>query len=246
MNNLLAGTGVGTIFVDFQLRILRFTPAACTIINLISSDTGRPIAHIATNLVNYKSLIPDIESVLNTLIPKEITVQSSQGNWYTMRILPYRTLENVIEGAVITFTDITQLKETEKKLEIAVNELQRLAVVVRDSSDAIILQDLKGRILTWNPQAQRIYGYSEAEAMKMNIRALIPESIQEEAVGRVQQLSQSEILEPFSTQRKTKENKIVKVRITATALVNERGEVYAITTTERPEESTINLRKEIK
>lgn len=106
MNNLLAGTGIGTIFVDHQLRILRFTPAATKIINLIMADTDRPIGHIVSNFIGYDSLLQDIKDVLDTLIPKELEVQTVDGNYYTMRILPYRTLENVIEGAVITFASV--------------------------------------------------------------------------------------------------------------------------------------------
>ena len=60
MNNLLAGTGIGTVFVDHQLRILRFTPAARTIINLINSDVGRPVAHLVSNLVGYRSMVADV------------------------------------------------------------------------------------------------------------------------------------------------------------------------------------------
>ncbi|RYY01624.1 MAG: chemotaxis protein CheR [Gammaproteobacteria bacterium] len=109
MNNLLAGTGIGTIFVDHNVNILRFTPAATLIINLIHSDIGRPVGHIMSNLIKYDSLVGDIKSVLQNLIPKEVDVQTIEGNWYTMRILPYRTLDNVIEGAVITFVDITEV-----------------------------------------------------------------------------------------------------------------------------------------
>ena len=107
MNNLLAGTGIGTVFVDHQLRILRFTPTATRIINLIPSDIGRPVGHIVSNLVGYDRLVADMQAVLDTLIPKEVEVQTKAGDWYTMRILPYRTLDNVIEGAVITFVDIS-------------------------------------------------------------------------------------------------------------------------------------------
>src|SRR3954471_21440851 len=109
MNNLLAGTGIGTIFVDHNVNILRFTPAATLIINLIHSDIGRPVGHIMSNLIKYDSLVGDIKAVLQNLIPKEVDVQTIEGNWYTMRILPYRTLDNVIEGAVITFVDITEV-----------------------------------------------------------------------------------------------------------------------------------------
>ena len=110
MNNLLAGTGIGTVFVDQQLRILRFTPAATRIINLIQTDVGRPVGHIVSNLVGYDRLVEDVQAVLDTLVPKEVEVQTTAGDWYLMRIQPYRTLDNVIEGAVITFVDITEMQ----------------------------------------------------------------------------------------------------------------------------------------
>ncbi|MEI8354684.1 MAG: chemotaxis protein CheB [Deltaproteobacteria bacterium] len=116
MNNLLAGTGIGTVFVDHQLRILRFTPAVTRFINLILTDVGRPLGHIVSNLSGYDQLMSDAQSVLDTLVPKEIEVQTQERKWYTMRILPYRTLDNVIEGAVITFMDITEVKQAEEKL----------------------------------------------------------------------------------------------------------------------------------
>ncbi len=119
MNNLLAGTGIGTIFVDHGLRILRFTPAATSIINLILSDVGRPVGHIVPNLVGYDSLVADIQIVLKTLIPKEVDVQTIDKKWYTMRMLPYRTLDHVIEGAVITFVDITEMVRIREALQKA-------------------------------------------------------------------------------------------------------------------------------
>ena len=114
MNNLLAGTGIATVFVDHQLRILRFTPVATRLINLILTDVGRPVGHIVSNLKNYDRLSQDVQAVLDTLIPKEEQVRTAEGKWYTMRILPYRTLDNVIEGAVITFVDITEYKQVQE------------------------------------------------------------------------------------------------------------------------------------
>ncbi|MDR3602956.1 MAG: chemotaxis protein CheB [Desulfosporosinus sp.] len=116
MNNLLAGTGIGTVYVDHQLRILRFTPAATRIINLILNDVGRPVAHIVSNLVGYNSLVADTQAVLDTLVPIVREVQTIESKWCAMRIMPYRTLDNVIEGAVITFVDITEMKRTEAVL----------------------------------------------------------------------------------------------------------------------------------
>jgi len=236
MNNLLAGTGIGTVFVDHQLRILRFTPAATRIINLIMSDIGRPVAHVVSNLVGYDRLVADVQAVLDTLVPKEVDVQTRGGVWYTLRILPYRTLDNVIEGAVITFIDITEMKRTEEALWKA-NDKLRLTVVVRDAHDAITVQDLEGRILAWNPGAVRMYGWSEAEALGMNIRDRIPEGLREEALAKVHQLSLAEILEPYRTQRIAKDGTVVDVSMVSTALVNEAGQMYAIATTERTRES---------
>jgi two-component system CheB/CheR fusion protein len=125
MNNLLAGTGIGTIFVDEHLHIQRFTPAVTQIINLIQSDVGRPVGHIVSNLAGYDRLVGDVQAVLDSLIPRDVEVQTRAGAWYLLRIRPYRTLENVIEGAVITFTDITALKRAEAALREV--EMQRRA-----------------------------------------------------------------------------------------------------------------------
>ncbi|MBL8785349.1 MAG: PAS domain-containing protein, partial [Deltaproteobacteria bacterium] len=110
MNNLLAATGIGTIFVDFDLRIQRFTPTVTPIINLIPGDIGRPVGHIVSNLVGYDTLVADVQDVLATLVPREVEVRSLAGLWYSLRIRPYRTIDNVIEGAVITFIDVSELR----------------------------------------------------------------------------------------------------------------------------------------
>jgi two-component system CheB/CheR fusion protein len=232
MNNLLAGTGIGTIFVDHQLRIQRFTPAVTQVINLILTDVGRPVGHIVSNLLGYDSLVADVRAVLDSLVPKEVEVQTQTGTWYLLRIRPYRTLENVIEGAVITFTDITEIKKAQAALRES-EDLRRLAVVVRDAQDAITVQDLEGRILAWNPGAERMYGWSEAEALAMNIRHLIPENRREEALAVLRQLSRVEEIEPYRMQRIAKDGRLIEVWLTATALVNDSGGVYAIATTER-------------
>ncbi|MBI5375849.1 MAG: PAS domain-containing protein [Candidatus Schekmanbacteria bacterium] len=226
MNNLLAGTGVGIIFVDHQLRIRRFTPAVTQVINLIQTDVGRPVGHIVSNLICYDRLLEDTQEVLDTLVSKEVEVQNKSRNWYLLRIRPYRTLENVIEGAVLTFVDITEIVKARESL-------RRMAVVVKDSHDAVTLQDLDGNILSWNPAAEKIYGWSVSEALTMNVRDRIPERHSAEALARVQQLTENHILEPIQTQMLTKDGRIVEVWLTATALVNQTGKVYAIATTER-------------
>ncbi len=232
MNNLLAGTGIATIFVDHSLRILRFTPGAGAIINLILSDVGRPVGHIAYNLVGYDRLVEDTRAVLNTLIPVEVEVRTAEGEWYLLRIQPYRTLDNVIEGAVITFVNITETKRLADRLR-DLDVLRCLVAVVRDAQDAIIAQDMEGRIMVWSPGAERLYGWTAAEATAMNIQELVPESLREHALSRVRELSRSDALVSQRAQRIAKDGSIVEITLTATALLNQEGQVYAIATTER-------------
>jgi len=229
MNNLLAGTGIGTVFVDHQLRILRFTPAATQFINLIQSDTGRPVGHLVSKLVGYDRLVPDVQAVLDSLVSKSLEVETSEGKWCTMRIQPYRTLDNVIEGAVISFVDITDMVRARQQLHDA-NELLRLAVVVRDASDAITVQDLSGRTLAWNPAATRLYGWSEAEALAMNVRDRVPADLREQALD---ELASADLLQPLQTQRLSKDGRTLAVLVVSSPLRDSEGRPYAVSTTER-------------
>jgi two-component system, chemotaxis family, CheB/CheR fusion protein len=115
MNNLLAATQIGTVFLDTNLNIQQFTPPVKSIINFIDSDVGRPVRHIVHNL-EYEGLVKDIKDVLQTLTPKHVEVRTTEGNWYSMRVIPYRTVQNVIEGVVVTFVDITDRKQAESEL----------------------------------------------------------------------------------------------------------------------------------
>jgi two-component system CheB/CheR fusion protein len=233
MNNLLAGTGIATVFVDHQLNIMRFTPSAAQIINLAKSDIGRPVGHFTSDLVGYTSLLEDTQSVLDTLHPKDLEVKTTSGMYYMMRIRPYRTMDNIIEGAVITFVDISEMISLKEKLE-------RMSTVILDAHDAITMQDLEGRITAWNPAATKLYGWTEAEALSMNVRDRIPPEIREDSIAKLVQLSKSEVLEPYNTKRITKSGKVIEVWMTATALMNKTHQMYAIATTERAKVETSN------
>jgi two-component system CheB/CheR fusion protein len=232
MNNLMVATGVGTVFLDHHLRIQRFTPAITQVINLLQTDVGRPVGQLVVHLVGYDRLVADTQEVLDTLAPKEVEVQTKAGAWFLLRIRPYRTLENVIEGAVITFTEITEMKQAQRALRESA-DLRRLAVVVRDAHDAVLVQDLHGRITAWNPSAARMYGWSQAEALTMNIRDLIAEGRREQELARVQRLGRGEVLEPYRLQRIAKDGESIEVWVTASVLVSDSGNAYAIATTEK-------------
>ncbi|AMM51788.1 hypothetical protein TH61_12205 [Rufibacter sp. DG15C] len=113
MKNLLDSTEVATIFLDNKLNIKNFTPQATQIFNLIRADVGRSITHIASNL-KYQRIPEDVQEVLERLRSKEVHLQTiDEQQWYSMRILPYRTADNFIDGAVVTFTNITNFKNLE-------------------------------------------------------------------------------------------------------------------------------------
>ena len=232
MNNLLTGTGIGTIFVDHNKCIVRFTPLSVKLINLIPTDVGRPIAHIVSNFKNYDSLLTDLQGVLDDLVSRKIEVETKDGEWFLMRIRPYRTLENVIEGAVITFLDITEIKKIQNDLEEA-NSLRQLALIIKDAKDAILVHDLKGIILAWNPSAERLYGRTEAEALGMNIQELINKDEQENELQNFQKFSFSQKIKAYESKRIAKDGRIISISLTATALINNDHKVYAIATTER-------------
>ncbi len=131
MRNLLNGTEIATIFLDDHLCVKRFTAQASQVVNLIASDVGRPISHFATNL-RYDRLVQDAKEALDTLVPKEVQVQASDGRWYNMRVLPYRTADNVIDGVVMTFADTTVLKQTEAQLREAREFAESIVATIRE------------------------------------------------------------------------------------------------------------------
>jgi len=224
INNLLASTEIGTIFLDINLCIRRFTPAVIKIFNLIHTDIGRPISDI-TAKIQIKDLHDHAKEVLRTLTRQELEVQDENGVWYSMRIMPYRTLENVIDGVVINFVDVSNLKE--------VKQLSRLATVVRDSNDAVTVQDLDGNILAWNKGAVQMYGWSEAEALEMNARQLVPQNKRKELTTLLKMVKNKEHVAPLATQRLCKNHKVLDVWLTVTGLKDKDGGLVELATTER-------------
>jgi two-component system CheB/CheR fusion protein len=224
MKNLLNSIEIPTIFLDMDLGIKRFTSHATRIINLIPTDIGRPIEDIASRLQNVQ-LAEDARGVLNDLAFREKEVQSEDSRFYSIRTAPYRTSENVIDGVVITFVDVTQAKRVELE--------RRLIAVVKDSNDAVTIQDLDGNIKAWNRGAEKMYGYSEAEAINMNISQIIPQKESEAARKFVEQVKAGKNINSFRTKRKTKDGKILDVWLTVTKLVDDHGKTIELATTER-------------
>lgn len=164
INNLLKNTNIGTVFLDRKLNIRKFTPAVTSAINILEMDIGRPIHHISHNTL-YTNFLEDIENVLRTLVTKEVEVKGKKNNWFLMRILPYRTLENAIDGLVITFFDITERKKFEEQLQ----QKSNLLISVLDNSPvASTILDKNGKITYANHMAEKVLGITKNEITKRN------------------------------------------------------------------------------
>ncbi|MEQ8170563.1 MAG: CheR family methyltransferase [Candidatus Eremiobacterota bacterium] len=172
MKNLLNSIEIATVFLDNNLCIKRFTPQATKIINLINSDIGRPVNHIVTNL-EYTDLVKDVTDVLETMIFKEVQIESKDNHWYLLRIVPYRTLDNIINGTVLTFIDITGLKQLQ---EFQIESDRRLRMVIENMPVMIYAFDENHKVITWNKECERVTGYSAEEIKGSNIyRILCPD-----------------------------------------------------------------------
>jgi two-component system CheB/CheR fusion protein len=122
LNNYFRSTDIGKIMLDRNLRIRKFNPAAVKLVNLIDSDIGRPIGHISTNL-RYDSLVQDVQAVISTRTTLEQEVELNNSKSYLMRIFPYVRQDKQVDGAVVTFVDITEKKQAEERLQRHYNEL---------------------------------------------------------------------------------------------------------------------------
>jgi two-component system CheB/CheR fusion protein len=172
MNNLLAATEIGTLFLDMDLNIKRFTPSATQLIKLIQSDLGRPLSDITHDLGSV-NLVRQSSEVLDSLQPYEQEVHTKDGRYFLLRILPYRTSRNVIDGVVITFVNIT----------VQHNAEQLFYQSLKYSLVATIIIDANGEMQIINEQAEKLLGWTEDELRGRPVEALIPEDQRAEHHG---------------------------------------------------------------
>src|SRR5262249_21437954 len=125
LQNLMAATDFGTLFLDSSLRIKRFTERVTELFSVTPSDEGRPITDFA-NQLQYDGLIKDARTVLSDLVPIRRELKSRNGKWYDMRLRPYRTVDDKIDGVVITFVDVSDRRQVEEALRDSQRELREL------------------------------------------------------------------------------------------------------------------------
>ncbi|WP_419656355.1 MCP methyltransferase/methylesterase, CheR/CheB-like with PAS sensor domain [Desulfosarcina variabilis str. Montpellier] len=172
MRNLLNSTEIATVFVDNSLRVKRFTPQATAIINLIQTDIGRPLQHVSTNLANTH-MIADLETVLKNLTPQKAEVQTNSGDWFKMHIIPYRTTDNRIDGAVLTFTVINEEKQAQAVLTTSKTEMEQAWQLVRNvfdmNEDPMAVLDAEGKIVLANASFARLINLPEEKIAGLDV-----------------------------------------------------------------------------
>jgi two-component system CheB/CheR fusion protein len=175
MKNLLNSTDIATLFLDKELHIRRFTNQATKIFKLIKSDIGRPFTDLVSDLI-YPELAADALEVLRTLVFIQKPIPTKDGRWFSIRIMPYRTFDDRIDGLVITFFNTSDLMQVELKLH-ETEQAHRL--LLNSSSDVIIKLSTDLKILEFNPEAEKFFGKKRKDAVNQNfIRLFIPLPVQ--------------------------------------------------------------------
>lgn len=166
LKNLFASTQVATVFLDRELRVSKFTPAATSVFRLRDSDLGRPIADLAPAFAGA-DFVADARQVLASLLPIERQVHTPDGaHWFIVRTMAYRTLDDTVAGVVTTFMNVTELKQAERLLK-------RQAELLRSSFEPILTWWLDDGIEFWNRGAEELYGYSAAEVQGRSSHQLL-------------------------------------------------------------------------
>jgi two-component system, chemotaxis family, CheB/CheR fusion protein len=187
MKNLLNSTDIATLFLDKELNIRRFTNEATKIFKLINSDIGRPFTDQVSDLV-YPDLSADALEVLRTLVFKQKQIPAKDGRWFSIRIMPYRTFDDRIDGLVITFVNNSDIKHLEGEL-LETDQMHRL--ILNSSSDVIIRLSADWKILEFNPEAEKFFGKKHKTVLNQNyFQLFVPEMMQKKTENEMNKLLQ--------------------------------------------------------
>jgi two-component system CheB/CheR fusion protein len=244
MRHLLEGTDVGTLFLDSELRIRRFTSRIASVFRILPNDVGRAISDFSHN-IERPTLMQDIEATRNEGRTLEVEARDRAGTPYFLRILPYRVSRdaakhdgadghggnghapsNVIEGVVLTLTDISALDKARSRLA-------QLSAIVESSDDAIIGKGLDGTIMAWNRGAERLFGYSAEEAIGRDISLVSDSAERREFEKYLEMIRRGEQVEHVLTTRVRKDGARLDVSLTISPIYDRDGNLVGVSSIAR-------------
>jgi two-component system, chemotaxis family, CheB/CheR fusion protein len=245
VEHLLDGTDVGTLFLDRQLCIRKFTRRIADTFHIIPNDLGRPIRTFTHDL-QRPTLIADIERVLSEGVTIEAQTWDARGRCFFLRILPYRGRGHESsdgerqgsEGVVLTLTDISALEQARARLA-------QLSAIVESSEEAIIGHDLEGHVITWNNGAVRLYGYTTEEAVGRHISFLVPPEQRREIDTILADVRAGRAVERIETSCVRSDGSRVDVAVTFSPIFDAAAAIVGISVIARDIGQLVRAREEI-
>ena len=224
LTEILTASEIAVIVLDSQMRIERFTGPAGQLLNLRDEDLGRPWSSVTRGFDEQLGVDAQLAQETRTSIEK--TIRGYFDGWYLRRVHAFCSETGVTDGVVATYVDITLQIESDM-------QQRRFAAMLRDSADAIVVTDFDGRVIAWNRGAQRLYGYTQAEALKLNIRDLMTGDRLDPTLEVMRRVARGEGIQPFDTQRRTRDGRVVDVSATVALLFDVAGNAESLAATER-------------
>lgn len=210
LQNLMAATDFGTLFLDPGLRIKRFTDQVTKLFSITPNDEGRSITDFAHQL-EYDDLVKDAQAVVSELGLVRREARSRDGRWYDVRLRPYRTIDARIDGVVITFIDITERRQTEEALRESEKQLRQQKRLVELSHDPIFVWELDAGIIEWNRGCEELYGYTRDEALGKRKEQLLRTEVPGSTFAELKSKLAAEGAWIGELRQRTKEGRLVTV-----------------------------------
>jgi two-component system, chemotaxis family, CheB/CheR fusion protein len=248
IQHLLEGTDVGTVFLDRDLRIRRFTNRIASVFRFLSHDVGRQISDFSHN-IDRPTLIAEIEQVRRDGLMIEDEVRDTAGQPYLLRILPYRISArdrdprrvdepSPIEGVVLTLTDITSLDRARSRLA-------QMSAIVQSSDDAIIGKALDGTITSWNRGAEKLYGYTAGEAIGRSVRMLVAPNSADEFSRFLEIIRRGDRVEHVRSMRLRKGGEPIEVSVTISPILDASGTLIGVSSIARDISPMVAVQREL-
>ena len=227
INNLLNSTNIATLFLDKDLKIHQFTYPATKIFKLQKSDIGRLFTDQVTTL-NYPELYDDAKEVLRSLVFMEKPISTHDGRWFNIRLMPYRTFEDKIDGLVITFIDITKSKQFENALQESQMTLRSFILSV---PSVILGLSSEGNVIEFNPEAEKLFNCKRDEVMgKKYVDLFISSLSRKQVVDDLKNLLSCKSPNKFVNIVKALNGVELKIEWSAHQLLDDNGNIIGIIT----------------